>query len=30
VIDGKYGVPGAQHPTTFAKALTQVAAEKAA
>jgi predicted DsbA family dithiol-disulfide isomerase len=30
VIDGKYGVAGAQNPTTFAKTVTQVAAEKAA
>ena len=30
VIDGKYGVSGAQDATVFAQALTQVAAEKAA
>jgi predicted DsbA family dithiol-disulfide isomerase len=30
VIDGRYGVSGAQEADTFAAALTQVAAEKAA
>ena len=30
VIDGKYGVAGAQKPETFAQALAQVAAERAA
>ncbi|MBW4042538.1 MAG: DsbA family oxidoreductase [Acidobacteria bacterium] len=30
VIDGKYGVSGAQSPEVFAGALTQVAAERAA
>jgi len=30
VIDGKYGVSGAQDPATFAQALTQVAAERGA
>jgi predicted DsbA family dithiol-disulfide isomerase len=30
VIDGRYGVSGAQDPAIFAQALTQVAAEKAA
>lgn len=29
VIDGRYGVAGAQHPETFAAALRQVAAERA-
>ena len=30
VIDGRYGISGAQAPETFAGALTQVAAERAA
>ncbi|WP_375388607.1 DsbA family protein [uncultured Amnibacterium sp.] len=30
VVDGRYGVSGAQSPETFAGALTQVAAEQAA
>ena len=30
VIDGRYGVSGAQAPEVFADALTQVAAEQAA